>query len=93
MFLLIPCALAILMFANTRAIPSLGNKGITATLTTYFMWVYGRISYTFAMVKKISVYREMTEKYPTKVLTALKIKKIKAALRLRGPTGIVHFTM
>jgi hypothetical protein len=35
----------------------------------------------------------MTEKYPTKVLTALKIKKIKAALRLRGPTGIVHFTM
>jgi hypothetical protein len=28
------------------------------------------------MVKKISVSKEMTEKYPTKVLIALKIKEI-----------------
>ncbi|SAC85477.1 Uncharacterised protein [Enterobacter cloacae] len=41
MFLLIPCALAILMFANTSAIPSLGNKGITAILTIHPLWVLG----------------------------------------------------
>ena len=76
MFLLIPCALAILMFANTSAIPSLGNKGIAAILTIHPLWVCGRVSYTFAMVKKISVSREMTEKYPTKVLIALKIKEM-----------------
>jgi hypothetical protein len=64
------------MFANASAIPSFGNKGITAILTIFFTWIHDRVSYTLAIVKKISVSRQMTGKYPIKVLIALKIKEI-----------------
>jgi hypothetical protein len=64
------------MFANTSAIPSFGNKGITAILTLNYSWVFIGLSYAFAIVKKISVSRETMEKHPSMVLIALKIKEI-----------------